>query len=100
MPADRPMKLTLKSQAAIMATVISVMLVSLFGWSQREPIRLDVMAQIKAQQTALVKESADGAKQSAQACQDLSGLALDLQKMVSNFRVGEHGKNKHNIKQN
>jgi len=48
----------------------------------------------------LVKESADGAKQSAQACQDLSGLALDLQKMVSNFRVGEHGKNKHGIKQN
>jgi methyl-accepting chemotaxis protein len=36
----------------------------------------------------LVKESADGAKQSAQACQDLSGLALDLQKMVSNFKVG------------
>ena len=39
MPADRPMKLTLKSQAAIMATVISVTVVSLFGWSQREPIR-------------------------------------------------------------
>jgi methyl-accepting chemotaxis protein len=37
----------------------------------------------------LVRESADGAKQSAQACQDLSGLALDLQKMVGNFRVGD-----------
>jgi methyl-accepting chemotaxis protein len=37
----------------------------------------------------LVKESADGAKQSAQACQDLSGLALDLQKMVSNFKVAD-----------
>jgi hypothetical protein len=36
----------------------------------------------------LVRESAEGAKQSAQACQDLSGLALDLQKMVSNFKVG------------
>ena len=35
----------------------------------------------------LVKESADGAKQSAQACGDLSGLALDLQKMVGNFKV-------------
>ncbi|CAJ0721847.1 hypothetical protein R38712_00382 [Ralstonia pickettii] len=59
MPADRPMKLTLKSQAAIMATVISVTVVSLFGWSQREPIRREVMAQIKVQQTALVKESAE-----------------------------------------
>ncbi|KHK57727.1 diguanylate cyclase [Ralstonia sp. A12] len=57
------MKLTLKSQAAIMATVISVTAVSLFGWSQREPIRREVMAQIKAQQTALVRESADDLKQ-------------------------------------
>jgi len=57
------MKLTLKSQAAIMATVISVTLVSLFGWSQREPIRHEMMAQIKAQQTALVKESADDLRQ-------------------------------------
>jgi methyl-accepting chemotaxis protein len=37
----------------------------------------------------LVRESADGAKQSAQACQDLSGLALDLQKMVGTFRIGD-----------
>jgi len=36
----------------------------------------------------LVKESSEGAQQSAKACQDLSGLALDLQKMVSNFRLG------------
>jgi len=36
----------------------------------------------------LVKESALGAQQSAKACQDLSGLALDLQKMVGNFRLG------------
>jgi methyl-accepting chemotaxis protein len=35
----------------------------------------------------LVKESAVGAQQSAQACQDLSGLALDLQKLVSKFRL-------------
>lgn len=35
----------------------------------------------------LVKESAEGAKQSAQACQDLSGLALDLQQMVGNFKL-------------
>lgn len=41
----------------------------------------------------LVKESADGAQQSAKACQDLSELALDLQKMVSNFKIeGERGK--------
>lgn len=37
----------------------------------------------------LVKESADGAQHSAQACQNLSGLALDLQKMVGNFRLGD-----------
>jgi len=35
----------------------------------------------------LVKESAVGAQQSAKACQDLSGLALDLQKMVGNFKL-------------
>lgn len=35
----------------------------------------------------LVKESAVGAQQSAQACHDLSDLALDLQKLVSNFRL-------------
>jgi methyl-accepting chemotaxis protein len=37
----------------------------------------------------LVKESAVGAQQSAKACQDLSGLALDLQKMVGSFKLGE-----------
>ena len=40
--------------------------------------------------TRLVKESAVGAQQSAKACQDLSGLALDLQKMVSEFKVEGH----------
>jgi methyl-accepting chemotaxis protein len=35
----------------------------------------------------LVKESAVGSQQSAKACQDLSGLALDLQKMVGNFQL-------------
>jgi methyl-accepting chemotaxis protein len=35
----------------------------------------------------LVKESTDGAQQSAKACQDLSGLALDLQNMVGNFKL-------------
>src|SRR6266568_3221075 len=37
----------------------------------------------------LVKESADGANEAAKACQDLSGLALDLQKLVSNFKLDE-----------
>ena len=37
--------------------------------------------------TRLVNESAVGAQQSAKACQDLSGLALDLQKMVSSFNL-------------
>jgi methyl-accepting chemotaxis protein len=35
----------------------------------------------------LVKESAEGAKESAKACQDLSSLALDMQKLVSNFKL-------------
>jgi len=40
----------------------------------------------------LVKESAVGAQQSAKACQDLSGLALDLQKMVGDFKLdGKNG---------
>jgi methyl-accepting chemotaxis protein len=38
----------------------------------------------------LVKESPDGPKESAKACQDLSGLALDLQKLVSNFRLDDN----------
>ncbi len=37
----------------------------------------------------LVKESAIGAQQSATACQDLSGLALDLQTMVGKFKLEE-----------
>jgi methyl-accepting chemotaxis protein len=37
--------------------------------------------------TRLVGEAAAGAQQSAQACQDLSNLALDLQKMVSSFQL-------------
>jgi methyl-accepting chemotaxis protein len=37
----------------------------------------------------LVKESAVGSQQSAKACQDLSGLALDLQKTVGNFKLGQ-----------
>ena len=39
----------------------------------------------------LVKESAVGAQQSAKACQDLSGLALDLQKMVGEFKLDNKG---------
>ena len=40
----------------------------------------------------LGKESALSAKQSAKACQDLSTLAMDLQKMVSNFKLGSTGR--------
>jgi methyl-accepting chemotaxis protein len=36
----------------------------------------------------LVNESALGAQQSATACQELSGLALDLQAMVGKFNLG------------
>ncbi len=37
----------------------------------------------------LLKESAGGAREAAKACEDLSELALDLQKLVSKFRVDE-----------
>ena len=48
----------------------------------------------------LSRESAEGAKQSAQACQDLSGLALDLQKMVSSFKVDSgRGSSPHSVEQ-
>lgn len=40
-----------------------------------------------AQINRLLNESAGGAQQSAKACQDLSSLALDLQKMVSSFQL-------------
>lgn len=36
----------------------------------------------------LVNESAVGSQQAAKACQDLSELAIDLQRMVGNFRLG------------
>jgi len=37
----------------------------------------------------LARESAVGSQESAKACQELSGLALDLQKMVSRFRLDD-----------
>jgi methyl-accepting chemotaxis protein len=39
----------------------------------------------------LVQESSVGSQQAAKACQDLSGLALDLQKMVGQFKLGADG---------
>jgi methyl-accepting chemotaxis protein len=37
----------------------------------------------------LAAESAEGAQQSAKACQQLSSLALDLKKMVERFKIGQ-----------
>ena len=51
----------------------------------------DNMAQI----ARLVEASANGAQHSANACQNLSGLALDLQKMVGNFRLAGSGSASH-----
>ena len=39
----------------------------------------------------LVKESAAGTQQSAQACQELSGMAFELQKIVTNFKLHDDG---------
>jgi methyl-accepting chemotaxis protein len=42
----------------------------------------------------LLIESADGAQQSEKACQELSGLALDLRNMVGNFRLPAGGESR------
>jgi len=47
--------------------------------------------------SSLVKESASGAQQSAQACQDLSSMAFELQKIVSNFKVGNGAASPHGV---
>jgi methyl-accepting chemotaxis protein len=39
----------------------------------------------------ITRESAAGAQQSARACNELSGLALDLQKVVSQFKLNSNG---------
>jgi methyl-accepting chemotaxis protein len=39
----------------------------------------------------ITREAAAGAQQSARACQDLSGMALDMQKMVTQFKLGGNG---------
>ena len=39
----------------------------------------------------ITQEAASGAHQSAKACQELSGLALDLQNLVSQFKIAHHG---------
>ena len=39
----------------------------------------------------ITRESASGAQQSARACNELSGLALDLQKVVSQFKLSQNG---------
>jgi hypothetical protein len=38
----------------------------------------------------LVKKSSDGAQNSAQACNDLSGLSSDLIDLISRFKLGNH----------
>jgi ABC-type transporter Mla subunit MlaD len=40
----------------------------------------------------LVAESAEGSQQSAKACEQLSALALELQNLVSRFKLGEQAR--------
>jgi methyl-accepting chemotaxis protein len=40
----------------------------------------------------VTKESAAGANESAKACQDLSQIAIELQRLVGNFRVSKTGR--------
>jgi len=39
----------------------------------------------------ITMDAASGAQQSARACQELSNLALDLQNLVSQFKLSHHG---------
>ncbi len=45
----------------------------------------------------ITRETAAGAQQSARACQELSGLALDLQKLVGQFKLSSNGDGVHEI---
>jgi methyl-accepting chemotaxis protein len=58
--------------------------------SQQSSATEEVSANIE-RISKITRESAAGAHQSARACQDLSGMALDLQKMVAQFKLGHNG---------
>jgi methyl-accepting chemotaxis protein len=71
-----------------MSEQVGEMIVHMATAANEQSKASDEINQNMDQISRLVKESAHGAQQSAKACHNLSGLALDLQKMVGNFRLG------------
>jgi methyl-accepting chemotaxis protein len=70
-----------------MSEQVGEMIVQIATAATEQSKASDDINQNMEQIATLVRESADGAQHSARACQNLSGLALDLQKMVGNFRL-------------
>ena len=71
----------LAEQVGEMITHIATAATEQFSASEQVNQSMDQIAR-------LIQESAAGTQEAAKACQHLSGLALDLQKMVNDFRLG------------
>ncbi|HLW89283.1 MAG TPA: methyl-accepting chemotaxis protein [Terriglobales bacterium] len=70
-----------------MAEQVGEMISHIATVATKQASATDQVNQNVDQITRVLQESAVGSQQSATACQDLSGLALDLQKMVGSFKV-------------
>lgn len=75
-----------------MAEHVGEMIVHIATASTQQSSTTEQVSGSMEQIANLVKESAVGAQQSAKACHELSGLALDLQETVSRFKVAGNGK--------
>lgn len=74
-------------QIIYMSEEVGKMIASIATAATEQSSAAEQVNQNVEQITRLVTQSALGAKESARACQDLSSLALDLQKMVSSFNL-------------
>lgn len=76
-----------------MAEQVGEMIVHIATAATQQSATTEQVSASMEQIANLVKESAIGAQQSAKACHDLSGLALDLQALVSRFKAASNGRN-------
>jgi methyl-accepting chemotaxis protein len=72
-----------------MAEQVGEMVMHIAAASTEQSSASDEVNRAMDQIARLASEAAAGAHESAKACQSLSGLALDLQKMVGNFQLTE-----------
>jgi len=75
-----------------MAEQVGEMIVHIATAATQQSTTTEQVSASMEQIANLVKESAIGAQQSAKACHDLSGLALDLQSLVSRFKAAGNGR--------